>query len=865
MPKVKFTLDGTRGLIQELVPDDNPSELTVNNLDRSVYARRDYVDNAIANISGSGGGNVSLTGSNIFGSSISNTHQFTGSVILNNGITGSLLGTSSFASDTDKLDGLDSTAFAKLGSINTFSADQTINGNLTVNGTASINLLSIIFETSSVIFTSGSTKFGNSADDTHQFTGSVILNNGITGSLLGTSSFALTASSINGLNTNNIARTDTGNTFNGNQIITGSLNVSQGITGSLTGATVSATNLNGIHVNVDYIDFNTSASSPPSFQTGRLYFDQTTADLQYNTNVSPNSVNLGQQSVLKVKNTTNATINKGKLVRISGGQGANPLISTASYENDNNSANTLGMVMNNIAHNDFGYVLLEGVLSALNLDPDPPKSYVAGQVLYLSSSGDYTNVAPTAPKHAVRIGEVIRAHQNEGVAFIRIQNGYELNELHDVLITSASNGDLLTYNNSSSLWINSKNLSGSYGLSGSINISQGITGSITGSLGLFTTLTGSNISASIVTLGSSITQNNQATTKQYVDIISTNLALISGSLPRSTVVVSEDGSDSNIGSFMKPLRTINAALSKLDTYISGGSGNADNHAVVLICPGTYSENITIQHKNVTLRGLTEDREDQAVTIVGSITIHATASRGRNTDSISIQNLKLNDLSTSTRHLISLTGSAPSASGVTLGLKNVIVAKVNSASSNASGLFCDTTFTNKIRIVDSRFLDQNGGGSPLIHLKSSSSVDIFDCKLETTTGKVNVGPLISIEGNCQVTACDRTVLDSYSASGSVFVNTDLLFPTSILTSLVMSNSSIVQTANFTSDGIKFAKANIGVFIGNVFTVLSGASNSAISGTVGSIVSISNNVSTSGSSPAFTTRIAGSSKVNYLPIT
>ena len=39
---------------------------------------------------------------------------------------------------------------------------------------------------SSILFDSGSTLFGNTADDTHTFTGSVRVSNGITGSLLST-------------------------------------------------------------------------------------------------------------------------------------------------------------------------------------------------------------------------------------------------------------------------------------------------------------------------------------------------------------------------------------------------------------------------------------------------------------------------------------------------------------------------------------------------------------------------------------------------------------------------------------------------------------------------------------------------------
>lgn len=242
--------------------------------------------------------------------------------------------------------------------------------------------------------------------------------------------------------------------------------VTVSLSSSITGLTnVETTNLTGTHISgtdlkINYIDFNSSLGANPAFQTGRVYYDTDTGDLQYNTTVTNASINLGQQLVVKVKNNTNSTLNKGKLVRINGGVGNNPTIATASWENDNNSANTLGMLMQTLAHNDFGYVLLNGVIIGVDTN-----NFSAGQTLYLSSSGNYTNTASVAPKHTVRIGEVVRVgNSSVGSIFINIQNGYEIAELHDVSASSPANGDLLIYDSVNSLWKNSKTLTGSYTL-----------------------------------------------------------------------------------------------------------------------------------------------------------------------------------------------------------------------------------------------------------------------------------------------------------------------------------------------------------------------------------------------------------------
>jgi len=80
-------------------------------------------------------------------------------------------------------------------------ASLNIDGALTASSayleSASIGHLQTIYETASVIYSSGSTKFGNTLDDTHEITGSLLVTGSITGDLTGTASianFATTAS-----------------------------------------------------------------------------------------------------------------------------------------------------------------------------------------------------------------------------------------------------------------------------------------------------------------------------------------------------------------------------------------------------------------------------------------------------------------------------------------------------------------------------------------------------------------------------------------------------------------------------------------------------------------------------------------------
>ena len=70
----------------------------------------------------------------------------------------------------------------------------TLTGDLTVTGKITAQEFHTEFVSASIIYQSGSTKFGNSADDRHEFTGSVFVSNGITGTLTGNASTATSAS-----------------------------------------------------------------------------------------------------------------------------------------------------------------------------------------------------------------------------------------------------------------------------------------------------------------------------------------------------------------------------------------------------------------------------------------------------------------------------------------------------------------------------------------------------------------------------------------------------------------------------------------------------------------------------------------------
>lgn len=167
------------------------------------------------------------------------------------------------------------------------------------------------------------------------------------------------------------------------------------------------------------------------------------ADLQYTT---------ASTIKTKVQNNSGSSIAKGSVVYISGANGDNPLIALADADSEATSSKTIGIVEATIANGAQGYVIESGLITGVNTG-----SATAGQPVWLSSTagGFVFGNPPAKPANTVYLGVVTRANTNNGTILIKVQNGYELNELHDVSIdgTPADN-EVLAYDSASSMWIN---------------------------------------------------------------------------------------------------------------------------------------------------------------------------------------------------------------------------------------------------------------------------------------------------------------------------------------------------------------------------------------------------------------------------
>jgi hypothetical protein len=171
------------------------------------------------------------------------------------------------------------------------------------------------------------------------------------------------------------------------------------------------------------------------------------------------TLQVGQEQVTRVVNKTGVNLLEAnyQAVRVDGAQGNRLKVALAQANNDANSADTLGLVTETINDNQEGFVTVSGLVRNINTTGSiQTETWLDGDVLYLSGTvaGQITNVKPAAPIHTVIMGYVVRAHATQGQIYVKVDNGYELDELHNVAIVTPLNDQVLQYETATSLWKN---------------------------------------------------------------------------------------------------------------------------------------------------------------------------------------------------------------------------------------------------------------------------------------------------------------------------------------------------------------------------------------------------------------------------
>jgi hypothetical protein len=223
--------------------------------------------------------------------------------------------------------------------------------------------------------------------------------------------------------------------------------------GTVTGGTVFTAGVTANTLSsIDYIDFDLLSGGTAASSVSRLRYVADEGGLVTTLLGGNIDLQIGQQNVVFCYNGDTVNLTKGQVVAIIGNQGNRPSIQRAIASAETTSSTALGVVAETINVGNEGFVTTFGNVRGFNLTGITPGSY-----LYLSPTtlGGFTGTQPQAPDHIVAIGYVVRTGTTQGEVFVSINNGWELNELHNVRITNPSAYDILQYSaGTTPVWYN---------------------------------------------------------------------------------------------------------------------------------------------------------------------------------------------------------------------------------------------------------------------------------------------------------------------------------------------------------------------------------------------------------------------------
>lgn len=201
---------------------------------------------------------------------------------------------------------------------------------------------------------------------------------------------------------------------------------------------------------IQKIAFNTTAGQVAG--VGQTVWNDIDGTLDIGLKGGNVTLQVGQELVQMCANRTGANLLDGQAVVIAGSQGERLTISLAQANSESTSSKTFGILTENINNNQSGFVTTEGLVR--NIDTS---ALIEGAIVWVSPTvaGGLTTTKPSAPAHLVMMGVCVKQHATVGMIYVKVSNGYELDELHGVDIQNPQTGDALVYG-ADGLWRNTQ-------------------------------------------------------------------------------------------------------------------------------------------------------------------------------------------------------------------------------------------------------------------------------------------------------------------------------------------------------------------------------------------------------------------------
>jgi len=220
----------------------------------------------------------------------------------------------------------------------------------------------------------------------------------------------------------------------------------------LSGGTVTGNTTFTSGLTVNYIDFDTTPNVPAP-TGGTLYFDSNENALSYKPITTSNdvTVNLGQESLIRIYNNLGFQINNGQALHITGATSGAPTVSLAvGTGGDAVQFQISGIATHDIPDSSFGFITVFGTVRDINLT-----GFTVGEPIYLSQTvpgglSSYSGLSFTG--RTCEVGHIL---DNSASGKLQVSI---LNEIEGSIITTQEN-NILAANNSSTGVFNFSGLS----------------------------------------------------------------------------------------------------------------------------------------------------------------------------------------------------------------------------------------------------------------------------------------------------------------------------------------------------------------------------------------------------------------------
>jgi hypothetical protein len=210
--------------------------------------------------------------------------------------------------------------------------------------------------------------------------------------------------------------------------------------------------LSGNNLITNLTKYNTTYSITGNEPQGAVYWNADRQTLQLKMNGT--NYDYGMGLFFYIKNQSGVQINKGDVVGFAGTLGMSGILLGAKYVNDGSqpSDRLMGVAKENIPNGGEGKVVFFGEVRGINTN-----AFTAGTILYASNvtAGALSSTVPNAGTNKGEIAAVVSQSSTVGTIFVRALTSKRLNEVDDVSISGATNGQALVYDNG--IWKNGRN------------------------------------------------------------------------------------------------------------------------------------------------------------------------------------------------------------------------------------------------------------------------------------------------------------------------------------------------------------------------------------------------------------------------